>query len=124
VTLAGIDSVMAPRAVREAAWARLALDLDAAQLSRMTREVGLPILSAIDAFGRGDYADTVSLLLPVRYKAHAFGGRHAQRDIVHRTLIEATLRGGDRAMARALTRERTAQKPHCAFGWGLRQRVA
>jgi hypothetical protein len=92
--------------------------------SRMTREVGLPILSAIDAFGRGDYADTVSLLLPVRYKAHAFGGSHAQRDIVHRTLIEATLRGGDRAMARALTRERTAQKPHCAFGWGLRQRVA
>lgn len=92
--------------------------------SRMTREVGLPILSAIGAFGRGDYADTVSLLLPVRYKAHAFGGSHAQRDIVHRTLIEATLRGGDRAMARALTRERTAQKPHCAFSWGLRQRVA
>ena len=41
VTLAGIDSVMAPRAVREAAWARLAQDLDAAQLERMTREVGL-----------------------------------------------------------------------------------
>jgi acrylyl-CoA reductase (NADPH) len=48
VTLAGIDSVMAPRAVREAAWARLALDLDAAQLSRMTREVGLA-----DAIGLG-----------------------------------------------------------------------
>jgi acrylyl-CoA reductase (NADPH) len=41
VTLAGIDSVMAPRAVREAAWARLAQDLDTAQLERMTREVGL-----------------------------------------------------------------------------------
>ena len=41
VTLAGIDSVMAPRAVREAAWARLAQDLDAAQLERITREVGL-----------------------------------------------------------------------------------
>lgn len=105
--------------------------LEAAQASaagddtnaRMTREVGLPILKAIDAFGRGHYADAVNLLLPVRYKAHAFGGSHAQRDIVHRTLIEAALRGGDRAMARALTRERTAQKPHCAFGWGLRQRA-
>jgi hypothetical protein len=32
---------MAPRAVREAAWARLAQDLDTAQLERMTREVGL-----------------------------------------------------------------------------------
>jgi acrylyl-CoA reductase (NADPH) len=41
VTLVGIDSVMAPRAVREAAWARLAQDLDTAQLERMTREVGL-----------------------------------------------------------------------------------
>ena len=41
VTLAGIDSVIAPRAVREAAWARLAQDLDTAQLERMTREVNL-----------------------------------------------------------------------------------
>ena len=41
VTLAGIDSVMAPRALRESAWARLAKDLDPAQLERMTREVGL-----------------------------------------------------------------------------------
>ena len=41
VTLAGIDSVMAPRALREAAWARLAQDLDTEQLERMTREVGL-----------------------------------------------------------------------------------
>jgi acrylyl-CoA reductase (NADPH) len=48
VTLAGIDSVMAPRAVREAAWARLAQDLDTTQLERMTREVGLA-----DAIGLG-----------------------------------------------------------------------
>jgi acrylyl-CoA reductase (NADPH) len=48
VTLAGIDSVMAPRAVREAAWARLAQDLDTAQLERMTREVSLA-----DAMGLG-----------------------------------------------------------------------
>lgn len=91
--------------------------------ARMTREVGLPIVQAIDSFGQGRYAEAVSLLLPVRYKAHAFGGSHAQRDIVHRTLIEAALRGGDIAMAHALTQERTAQKPHCAFSWGLRQRA-
>lgn len=41
VTLAGIDSVMAPRARREAAWARLATDLDAATLEAMAREVPL-----------------------------------------------------------------------------------
>ena len=49
VTLAGIDSVMAPRAVREAAWARLAQDLDTAQLERMTREVGLADAVALGA---------------------------------------------------------------------------
>ena len=90
----------------------------------MTREVGLPIVQAIDAFGQGRFAETVDLLLPVRYKAHTFGGSHAQRDIIHRTLIEAALRGGDQAMARALTQERTAHKSHCAFSWGLRQRAA
>jgi tetratricopeptide (TPR) repeat protein len=92
--------------------------------ARMTREVGLPIVRAIDAFGQGRFAETVTLLLPVRYKAHAFGGSHAQRDIIDRTLIEAALRGGDQAMARALTQERTAHKSHCAFSWGLRQRAA
>ena len=36
VTLAGVDSVMAPMAAREAAWDRLARDLDAATLDRIT----------------------------------------------------------------------------------------
>jgi len=48
VTLVGIDSVMAPRARREAAWARLARDLDTAKLDAMTQEVGLQ-----DAIGLG-----------------------------------------------------------------------
>ena len=36
VTLAGIDSVMAPKAVRIEAWNRLARDLDKAKLAAMT----------------------------------------------------------------------------------------
>jgi len=36
ITLRGIDSVMAPLVVREAAWARLAKDLDLDQLEKMT----------------------------------------------------------------------------------------
>ena len=36
VTLAGIDSVMAPKARREAAWRRLATDLDAGKLAELT----------------------------------------------------------------------------------------
>jgi len=41
VTLSGVDSVMAPMALRIEAWQRLARDLDPARLSAMTREIGL-----------------------------------------------------------------------------------
>lgn len=49
VTLASIDSVMAPRALREAAWARLARDLDVGKLEAMTQEVGLADAIALGA---------------------------------------------------------------------------
>lgn len=49
VTLYGIDSVRAPRAAREEAWARLASDLDPAKLDAITREVALgDVLSAAE----------------------------------------------------------------------------
>lgn len=41
VTLYGIDSVMAPLPVREAAWQRLAHDIDPARLESLTSEIGL-----------------------------------------------------------------------------------
>jgi acrylyl-CoA reductase (NADPH) len=41
VTLAGIDSVMAPMARREQAWARLAAELDLEKLDAMTSTIGL-----------------------------------------------------------------------------------
>ena len=41
VRLVGVDSVMAPRAEREEAWARLAADLDRAKLDAIATEAGL-----------------------------------------------------------------------------------
>lgn len=41
VTLAGVDSVMAPLARRQQAWARLARDLDPAKLESMVTEISL-----------------------------------------------------------------------------------
>ena len=41
VKLIGVDSVMAPRAAREEAWARLADDLDREAIKRIARTVGL-----------------------------------------------------------------------------------
>ncbi len=46
VTLAGIDSVMAPLAKRQQAWDRLAIDLDLALLESMIEEVPLKEVSA------------------------------------------------------------------------------
>jgi tetratricopeptide (TPR) repeat protein len=89
----------------------------------MAREAGLPIVRAIEAFGREKYAQAVDLLMPVRYRANVFGGSHAQRDIVHRTLLEAALRAGDTPLARALAEERVALKPDCPFSRGLRARA-
>ena len=50
VSLAGVDSVMAPMPLRRQAWERLARDLDPALLEAMTSEVGLD--GAIDAAQR------------------------------------------------------------------------
>jgi acrylyl-CoA reductase (NADPH) len=50
ISLIGVDSVMAPLAAREKAWARLAQDLDPAKLDAITTEVALA--DAIDAARR------------------------------------------------------------------------
>ena len=50
VSLVGVDSVMAPLALRGKAWARLAQDLDPAKLDAITTEV--PLAQAIDAAQR------------------------------------------------------------------------
>lgn len=49
VTLAGIDSVNAPQAVRLQAWSRLAQDLDLSKLARTTQVVGLAEVPAVAA---------------------------------------------------------------------------
>ena len=50
VALLGVDSVMAPLALREQAWSRLAQDLDPAVLDAITTEV--PLSAAVEEAGR------------------------------------------------------------------------
>jgi tetratricopeptide (TPR) repeat protein len=76
-----------------------------------TREVGHPATLAIQAFGRGRYAECVELLRPIRHIAHRFGGSHAQRDLLDQTLIEASRRAGLEALTTALVNERVALRP-------------
>jgi len=88
----------------------------------MTRDVGLPLARAVMAFAAGRYGDAIALLLPIRTIANRFGGSHAQRDLIHLTLVEAALRARHSRLARALVAERTQLKPSSPFNWQLTAR--
>jgi tetratricopeptide (TPR) repeat protein len=83
----------------------------------MTREAGLPLVRALQAFGRGDYRKAIPLIEAMRPVANRFGGSHAQRDIISLTLIEAAMRARRGNLARALAAERTCLKPVSPFNW-------
>jgi hypothetical protein len=54
-----------------------------------TRRLGLPACRALMAHGRGDNALAVTLLASLPKLAHRLGGSHAQRDLLHLTLLSA-----------------------------------
>ena len=65
VSLLGIDSVMAPIPLREAAWARVARDLDPGRLDAMTTAATLADLPALgEAILRGEVRGRVVVDLP------------------------------------------------------------
>ncbi|MFH8407384.1 tetratricopeptide repeat protein [Streptomyces sp. NPDC018019] len=90
----------------------------------MTAETGLPVCRALIAYGRKDYAAAVDLLAPVRYRLNTFGGSHAQRDAVQKTLLEAALRAGRAETARTLLSERINLRPVCPYNWLAQARLA
>ncbi|MFI8930553.1 tetratricopeptide repeat protein [Streptomyces sp. NPDC053474] len=79
----------------------------------MTAEIGLPVCRALVAYGQRRYADVVELLLPLRYRFQEFGGSHAQRDALQKTLVEAALRAGQYDLGRALLSERISLRSRC-----------
>jgi tetratricopeptide (TPR) repeat protein len=87
---------------------------------QMTAAVGLPVCRSLAAFGRGDYAGTIAGLLPIRARVHEFGGSHAQRDAVERTLLEAALRAGRLELASALVSERLSMRECNSYAWTKR----
>jgi hypothetical protein len=89
----------------------------------MTRDVGLPLARGVAAFAAGRYGDAIALLQPIRTIANRFGGSHAQRDLIHLTMVEAALRARQPRLARALISERTQLKPSSPFNWQLTARA-
>ena len=89
----------------------------------MTAEIGLPACRSVVAFVEERYDDAVAELLPIRRVLHRFGGSHAQRDALQRTLLESAIRGGQLRLARALTAERLGVRETSVYGWTQRARA-
>jgi tetratricopeptide (TPR) repeat protein len=86
--------------------------------ARMAREVALPASEAAIAYCQGRYDEAAQKLAAMRDGAAAFGGSHAQRDLLSLTLIHAARRAGQGSLARHYASERLVHKP--AGAWGQR----
>ena len=83
----------------------------------VTRSAGLALGRAVAHWYRGEYAEVVDVLAPVRYRLPLIGGSHAQRDLFHQLLIAAALGSGRYETARTLLSERVARKPRNPWTW-------
>jgi tetratricopeptide (TPR) repeat protein len=89
----------------------------------MAVEVGLPASRAVLAYTEGRHDDAVAELLPIRRVFQHFGGSHAQRDALQRTLTESAIRSGQLDLARALLDERLSLRDTSVYGLLGRARV-
>jgi hypothetical protein len=87
---------------------------------QMTSAVGLPVCRSLLHFGRESYQQVLDELLPIRTRVHEFGGSHAQRDAVERTLLEAAIRASRTDLALALVSERLAVRECNTYAWSKR----
>jgi len=76
-----------------------------------TRQLGLPACRGLMAYGRGNHPLAITLLASLPAHLHQLGGSHAQRDVLHLTLLRAI--DGVRRPARDATQEtRQAVRRH------------
>ena len=90
----------------------------------MTARIGLPVCRAVLAFGSERYGEAVDQLLPIRHHLNEFGGSHAQRDAVLRTLLEAAIRGRRFDTAQLVLAERITVRPGSPYNWLKRGQLA
>jgi len=89
----------------------------------LTSDIGLPASRSALAFVEQRYVDVIEALLPVRRVLHRFGGSHAQRDALQRTLLESAIRSGRFELARFLASERLGVRDAGVYNWTQRARA-
>ncbi|MFO1313623.1 MAG: tetratricopeptide repeat protein [Burkholderiales bacterium] len=82
------DWDLARRLERELAWRQIL----PTRHGETTRRIGLPASRALLAFGRGDFKDAIGLLASLPESVYRIGGSHAQRDVLHLTLLRSVER--------------------------------
>lgn len=94
------------------------------ETARWAKQIGLPLIEGFRYFWQENYAEAAQTLHGARFVTNAFGGSHAQRDVIDWTLTEAATRSGQAPIARALVNERAALKPHSPVNRRFLKRVA
>jgi tetratricopeptide (TPR) repeat protein len=77
-----------------------------------TRQIGLPACRALMAFGHGNDTLALTLLASLPALAHRFGGSHAQRDVLHLTMLKAV----ERLRRPGAPGRRLPHRACCGFG--------
>ncbi len=88
--------------------------------------VGAAVLEGVDALFRGDNDAALALLAENGGHVNLIGGSHAQRDLVAQMTLEAAVRAGEWASARALLKERKLKRESMPYAYSVHceQRIA
>ena len=85
--------------------------------AKVSKILGLPVIAALRAFRKGDYAGTVESLAPLYKTLAAIGGSNAQRDLLIQTLGVSAYKIGDLELAREIAAERRKLKAGSPRSW-------
>jgi len=79
--------------------------------------LGLPVIRALRAFRKGDFARSMALLEPIYKRLAPVGGSNAQRDLIIQTLGIAAYKAGNSDLAREVATERLKLKIGSPRAW-------
>jgi hypothetical protein len=122
MALAGAGRTDEARTVIDRLAAYVAADAPASNV-HMTAAVGLPASRAVLAHVEDRHADVVAELMPIRTTLARFGGSHAQRDALQRTLVDSAIRSGQVRLAGSLVDERLAVRETSVWSWRRRSQI-
>lgn len=100
-----------------------AADTSTTETAGWAKNIGLPLIEGFRSFWHGRFEDAAQTLFAGRHIVNAFGGSHAQRDVIDWTMLEAAARSGQRLSAEVLAHERLSAKPHSPVNQRFLQRT-